>query len=1304
MRSFLLTGWACILAWAWPTAEGATPLAWWKLNEGSGTIAQDSSGQGYSGNVVGTAAWQADGLSFNGNSDYVSINGFTGIGGQQSFTVSANVYFGADPSTFAGWIVEHLDGFSLYWSGNNLFGKGNNTLVFGYHGGSEVTAEWHPQINTWYQVRGVHYAETDELVLFADAQELKGVGTATASVNPSGKQIEIGRNTWAKTWNWKGRMNNVRVLTGVELPSGVIYNSPPTLSLSFDDHLYLDGETAQITLVVSDPEGAALTPTLKVDGQNVTLQGAGNTKTYQFTTKNAGRIRLEASVSDGSKIAAAEKFVRVGGSKLWAWWKLNEGSGSTAQDSSGNGHVGSVIGSKTWQTDSLSFNGSSDYISVTNFPGFARQQSFTLSANVLFDGDPTKRDGWIVEQLDGFSLFWSANNLFGHGGNALIFGTHGGSEVVATSWRPQPGSWHSIRAVRDAVAGEMLLYADGTQIAKKTGAWADTNASGKKLEIGRNTWAMQWYHLGKMKDVRFYNGVVLTDSTAPASANTAPSAQLAFTERIYQTGEAIALSLQGSDAEGDSLTATLAIGGQSRVLTGGSGNWNNTFTPTLAGTYLLRAVVSDGKLEAAVEKTLRVESASLVARWKLDEGSGTIAQDTSGQGHSGNVVGSTLWQAGSLNFNGSTDYVSVSSFPGFQGQQSFTISANVNFAGDPSQRAGWIVEHLDGFWLFWSGNNLFGHGGNTLVFGYHGGSEVAKEWHPLPETWHQIQAIHDATTDELILFADGVELGGVTTATGNVNASGKQLEIGRNTWAQTWHFKGLMNDVRLYNGVLLPTKGPANRAPALSLGFDDLLYQPGNVVNVQLNLSDPDGNPLTATLLVDGQAVTLQGSGNTRTYAHTILYPGRVRLTASVSDGLRSASTEGFVRVGGSNLVAWWKLNDLTGATALDATGNGYAGITSGSKSWQADSLYFNGSTDYVSVANFPGFARQQSFTLSASVKFSGDPSQRAGWIMEQLDGFSLYWSGNNLFGQGGNTMIFGYHGGGEVVAKWIPQPETWYEVQAQRDAVNGALILRVDGVELARKSGITADANASGKQLEIGRNTWAKTWHHLGSMKNLRLFRGVDSSSTSTSTGTTSGSTSTGTTSGSTGTGTTSGSTSSGTTSGSTSTGTTSGSTSTVTTSGSTGTGTTSGGTSTGTTSGSTSTVTTNAGTSTGTSGESAAVALSSGLRQVRVARALGGGTYRVGEMVELIAEAPPAGWVFDRWVGDVEGMENIFQKVLRFPMPSRNLQLTAFYKEAPGTASGNSAVVDPAASIASKIQAAAPAGGGGCFLSAWK
>ena len=63
-RLILLVSLVFVLGSAWTSpVEAADPglVGWWKFDEGSGTIAADSSGNGMDGTLVSDPAWRQDG-------------------------------------------------------------------------------------------------------------------------------------------------------------------------------------------------------------------------------------------------------------------------------------------------------------------------------------------------------------------------------------------------------------------------------------------------------------------------------------------------------------------------------------------------------------------------------------------------------------------------------------------------------------------------------------------------------------------------------------------------------------------------------------------------------------------------------------------------------------------------------------------------------------------------------------------------------------------------------------------------------------------------------------------------------------------------------------------------------------------------------------------------------------------------------------------------------------------------------------------------------------------------------------------
>ena len=81
-----------------------------------------------------------------------------------------------------------------------------------------------------------------------------------------------------------------------------------------------------------------------------------------------------------------------------------------------------------------------------------------------------------------------------------------------------------------------------------------------------------------------------------------------------------------------------------------------------------------------------VSTDSLVGYWKFDEGTGTLAADSSGHGNNGTLTGGPTWSASptnsitftnpyALSFDGVDDYVSIADADVLDPGDTFTLSA-----------------------------------------------------------------------------------------------------------------------------------------------------------------------------------------------------------------------------------------------------------------------------------------------------------------------------------------------------------------------------------------------------------------------------------------------------------------------------------------------------------------------------------------------------------------------------------------------------------------------------------------------------
>src|SRR5690348_6703426 len=60
---------------------------------------------------------------------------------------------------------------------------------------------------------------------------------------------------------------------------------------------------------------------------------------------------------------------------LQAWWKFNEGSGTTAADFTGNGNTGTLTGGASWTTGAVVLDGVDGYVAVANEANFDRERT-----------------------------------------------------------------------------------------------------------------------------------------------------------------------------------------------------------------------------------------------------------------------------------------------------------------------------------------------------------------------------------------------------------------------------------------------------------------------------------------------------------------------------------------------------------------------------------------------------------------------------------------------------------------------------------------------------------------------------------------------------------------------------------------------------------------------------------------------------------------------------------------------------------------------------------------------------------------
>jgi len=193
--------------------------------------------------------------------------------------------------------------------------------------------------------------------------------------------------------------------------------------------------------------------------------------------------------------------------------------------------------------------------------------------------------------------------------------------------------------------------------------------------------------------------------------------------------------------------------------------------------------------------------ADLVGWWRLDEGSGTTAFDSSGNGNDGTILGNPQWVAGkvggALDFDGDGDYVNCGNDPIFDITEEITLTVWVN-SNDNGNSA-------HNCWLG-KGDNAYAikhQSGNYLEFFIYDGA-----WHStnystditsLNGDWHHMAGTFDGS--ELKFYLDG-ELAANLVYSGTIGTAAHNVTIGENSQATGRYFDGMLDDPRIYNEAL----------------------------------------------------------------------------------------------------------------------------------------------------------------------------------------------------------------------------------------------------------------------------------------------------------------------------------------------------------------------------------------------------------------------------------------------------------------------------------------------------------------------
>lgn len=320
---------------------------------------------------------------------------------------------------------------------------------------------------------------------------------------------------------------------------------------------------------------------------------------------------------------------------LQGWWRLDEGVGLVANDATGSNISGVLTNSPTWASgyldQSVAFNGISAYIDLTakaaNF-GFLSGNSFTVAAWVRFNADGSSTIESPIFTVAGASADNQTLHLIrrrtGDTSNANKICMDFFNNAVYTSntvtdyrWRHVVGTY----STTDGIIGTQSIYLDGILENTKSSAAALAISTVNNVYIGR--YASNYFN-ENINDVRVYNRAI---------SPTEVSSLYRLTSLDYSK-----------------LISNTAIRTQNIP--------TRQWAPTQ---YTVSTCGITDTTGTTLGRPITVRPNNLVAWWPINEGSGTIALDYSGNNRYLTLAGSGVWESDNIigpymRFNGTNAY------------------------------------------------------------------------------------------------------------------------------------------------------------------------------------------------------------------------------------------------------------------------------------------------------------------------------------------------------------------------------------------------------------------------------------------------------------------------------------------------------------------------------------------------------------------------------------------------------------------------------------------------------------------------
>ncbi|MDD4410225.1 MAG: DUF2341 domain-containing protein [Candidatus Shapirobacteria bacterium] len=459
---------------------------------------------------------------------------------------------------------------------------------------------------------------------------------------------------------------------------------------------------------------------------------------YQYQESSV-YVRESAITLNSSQSIESISSEEVGGGPI-AYWKFDEGVGTTAYDSTSQNNTGTFLSAPIWKNESecvsgkcLAFDNVDDGVSINN--NFTELTDYTMCAWINIKGNHKNYSGTIMSSGNWNNSYWGFT--LNQANTRIEARKADGVNTPTWNYTFSLNQWTHVCITRAST--KITAYTNGKQIGSPfTGTTGNIGSTAANTTIGRETYAGGYFA---------FNGWIDEPKIYPY-ARTADQIKQDYNSRGSLSGSSVNLGIKSSTA------------------------------PDL--------------------------NSSLVAYWKLNENIGTSVFDSSINKTNGYLAGTTkpTWTTGKYNsgiaFSGVNDSLIIPYKPNFR--NAVTVSIWMKRTTGYNQLTDVMLLSPPNAWYFYDSYNTGLIHGDVYIDGVRKGAATVPV--PFDGNWYHIVYTYDSATHFAKMYKNGVlyqsvEITGLSnylidSATGNIS------NIGLNNSGRGM----ILDEPRIYNRAL----------------------------------------------------------------------------------------------------------------------------------------------------------------------------------------------------------------------------------------------------------------------------------------------------------------------------------------------------------------------------------------------------------------------------------------------------------------------------------------------------------------------